>query len=998
MKKVVIGIKRANSTVNVTVTFDDDPFELLDESNKPKNEEEEQKQLISLAQSIVANKIIGHEINLDSDIKNHELRTHVLISEKKEGGLQVSYTNPYGISVLGKPLSLGKLLQDRLGTVQLTNAYGEIGAEQTLRLPQIPENILQSLQAKKAIATIAKGKRDLDKQKEEFLTKGPSEFPEPAVFPLSIKTTAVKDIDLKNAVEKLSALHGNESQLNPILKQIETVEEEIKTLEIELTELKKKEASLKDAMSEGTVASFAQTHLQTSKSELEETRKLLENKLSTLRADLSRAKSSFENHVKNNYALYEKFENGQEFTKQVMLTALYNAALDNYKELLKDTKGQPETRKKMVEIFNKHFGGIAIVDDYGKVNPIEETYKSFADTTLSEVVALANEVIKVTEPKFIETRLIEAKVHCQNQYPKHFNNLIYNDQTQTTPFIMEKSFSIFGSGTLQKININTKFDTDRDKPIQSASDPRQLRAEESKIPDKKAIEDSQSQLKKAQTQLTELEQKVRNFQRYTALIAELEAKEELAPKQKIQLDKVTESFNNARDSIITQIKDQPVDVQKYVLQNINPQLAKSVVNELPEANKKFLITVLPELTKIPEKSEIELFAEKYAVLANEIATARKNLNQIKEKDIQVEQLNQLRSALDKVNESQLDASNLEKVLEQSHTYTQNDLAVDGLIFQQQLTTAKKRLAEQIKDVEEKFESIKQANKEWLTIFESERQLLIDVESSFKEMEYQRDQSEKNKEELQRLTELATRSYMNILSEYEQINERIKLAQGAQTVEQAVILETRLAEEPKEEIVTPPTDNVSKDQNETPPTPNKGAMSGSKPETIVDRIKAIYEQYFKAVREETENLSQKEPSQWQELFKEKNAEGNLEEFKAEYLKEIASDIKKEKAVAALNEIIKLIQETEWKTGFLGSKSKINIEGKKTPVPVPNHIYEIYLKAQEGIKEPKNADLAMQAINAIATRAKSHSAKFQFLRKRDEQTQEAYDAIETHSKPR
>ncbi|WP_131777544.1 hypothetical protein [Legionella cherrii] len=993
MKKVVIGIKRANSTVNVTVTFDDDPFELLDESNKPKNADEEKEQLILLAQSIVANKIIGHEINLDPDIKNQELRTHVLISEKKEGGLQVRYTTPFGISVLETPTSLEVLLTDKVGKVELTNTYGEIPTLQKLSLSQIPETPLKMLQEDKKRAAIAKKERDLAKQKKDFLANGPSEIPNPAVFPVPRKTTAEKDIDLKNAVEKLSALYGNESQLNPILKQIGAVEEEIKTLEIELTELKKKEASLKDAMSEGTVASFAQTHLQTSKSELEETRKLLENKLSTLRADLSRAKSSFENHVKNNYALYEKFENGQEFTKQVMLTALYNAALDNYKELLKDTKGQPETRKKKVEAFNKHFGGIAIVDDYGKVNPIEETYKSFADTTLSEVVALANEVIKVTEPKFIETRLIEAKVHCEIQYSKHFNNLIYKDQTQTTPFIMEKSFPIFG--TLQKININTKFDTDWDKPIQSASDPKQLKAEESKIPDKKAIEDSQSQLKKAQTQLTELEQKVRNFQRYTALKAELEAKEELASKQKIQLDKVTESFNKARDSIITQIKDQPVDVQKYVLQNINPQLAKSVVNELPEANKKFLITVLPELTKIPEKSEIELFAEKYAVLANEIATARKNLNQIKEKDIQVEQLNQLRSALDKVNESQLDASNLEKVLEQSHTYTQNDLAVDGLIFQQQLTTAKKRLAEQIKDVEEKFESIKQANKEWLTIFESKRQSLINIESSFKEMEYQRDQSEKNKEELQRLTELATRSYMNILSEYEQINERIKLAQGAQTVEQAVILETRLAEEPKEEIVTPPTDNVSKDQNETPPTPNKGVLSPSTPKTIKDQIMQIYNEYFEEVKKETDNLSKKEPSQWQELFKEKNAEGNLEEFKAKYLKDKESDIKEEKAVAALDKIIKLIEKTEWKTGFLGSKSKINIEGKETPVP--NHIYEIYKKAIEGRDNPQQADKAMEAINAIATRAKSHSVKFEFLRKRDEQTKEAYDAIEKHSSP-
>ncbi|MCW8398419.1 hypothetical protein OQJ26_06395 [Legionella sp. PATHC038] len=49
MKMVVIVIKRPGAIVNVTVTFDDNPFELLDESDKPHNTDEEQKQLISLA-------------------------------------------------------------------------------------------------------------------------------------------------------------------------------------------------------------------------------------------------------------------------------------------------------------------------------------------------------------------------------------------------------------------------------------------------------------------------------------------------------------------------------------------------------------------------------------------------------------------------------------------------------------------------------------------------------------------------------------------------------------------------------------------------------------------------------------------------------------------------------------------------------------------------------------------------------------------------------------
>ncbi|MCW8398416.1 hypothetical protein OQJ26_06380 [Legionella sp. PATHC038] len=671
----------------------------------------------------------------------------------------------------------------------------------------------------------------------------------------------------------------------------------------------------------------------------------------------------------------------------MMITALYNAALDNYKKLLEDTRGKPQARKEMVENFNKHFAGFAKIDEYGNVNPIEETYKFFANESFLKVVALTNKVIKGNaDPKFIEKWLVEANKHCGNQYKAYFNNLIYKDTKQTIPFIMEKS--LFGYGTLQQISLNIKFGTDLKTPIQSASNSKKLEDERSKIPDEEAIGDSQSHLKTAQTKLTELERYI--------LKAKLEAKKELASKQKNQIDKVIESFNKARDSIADQIKDQPVDVQKYVLQNINPQLAKSVANKLPETNKMSLSEELPWLT-IPEESEITLLDKQYAVLANEIERASKNLSKIREEDIPGEQLD---NVLDKVNESELDASNLRKVIEQSKSYTQDDLAVDGLIFQQQLTNAKKILAEQIKDVEEKFESIKQANKEWLTTFERERQSLIDIESPFKEMEYQRNQSEKNKEALQRLTELAARSYKNILSEYQQINQRIKLAKEAQTVEQAVILETPPAppEEPKEEIVTPPTDNVSKDQNENPPTTNKGALSRRKPESRIEtKIREIYDKYFKQVKAETEKLSQKEPLQWQELFKEhKNQEGDLEDFKKEYIRDEKSKIKEEKAVSSLNEIIDLIEKTEWKIGKLGSKSKINIKGKETPVP--NHIYQIYQKAKEGIEDSKKADEAMQEINQIATRAISYSDIFGFINKRDKQTQEAYEAIELHSKPR
>ncbi|MCW8409912.1 hypothetical protein OQJ13_13110 [Legionella sp. PATHC035] len=976
MKIVVIGIKRSKSTVNVMVTFDDDPFEFLDESDKPKNAQQEQEQLISLAQSIVANKIIEHEINFSPDIANQALRTHVLISGKKEGVLQVRFTNPSGISVLEKPPSLQGLLKERLGTVALTSTYSEISALQTLALPHIP--YLQLLQEDKKRATNAKEERDLAKKKEDFLANGPSEFPAPKAFPVPRNATAEKDIDLKKAVEKLSALYGTESQLNSILKQIETVEEEIKALDTELTELKKKEAVLKETMGTNTVVSFAEGHLQTSKSELEKARMELENTLSTLRENFSKVKSSFEKHVKSNYAQYEIYENGQEFAKQVMLTALYNAALDYYDKLLKDTEKKPEIRKNRVKDFNKYFGGIAIIDEYGKVNSIEETYNSFANKTLGDVVEIANEVIKITEPKFIDKWLAKANTHWENN--SNFNNLLYRDESQKIPFKMERSFAVFGSGTLQKINLNTKFESNIESHIQKASDPTNLDA--------------------PQTKLTELEQKVTNFQRYRALKAELEATKVLASKQKNQIDEATETFNKTRDSIVNQIKGQPEDVQKHVLQNINSQLAKSVLNELPEANKKLLITVLPELTKIPEKSEIELLAEKYAVLANEIATAVENLNQIKKEDIQVEQLNQLRSALDKVKESQLDERNMEKVIELRDSYTKDDLSVDSLIFQQQLFNAKKILAEQIRDVEKKFESIKQANKEWLTTFESERQSLNRVANSFDEIDYQHKQSEQNKAELQRLTELATRSYMNILSEYEQIIARIKLAQGSQTVEVPVTVEAPQRVIPEQadppETVRKKNKTPPPEISETPPTPNKGAISRSKPESTIEaRIRAIYENYFKEVRVETQNLSQKDSSTWQELFTVQNAEGSLEEFKIKYIKEQESKIKEEKAVASLDKIINLIEETQWKTGLLGSKSKIKINDKERPVP--KHICEIYKKAIEGRDNPQQADEAMSEINAIATKAISHSVKFQFLRKRDEQTQEAYDAIEAHSKP-
>lgn len=998
---VVIVIERPGSKVDVTVTFDDNPFELLDESDKPQNADEEQKQLISLAQSIVAKKIDDRDIDFEHFIPEQKLRTHVLISGKKDGILQVKYTTPFGISRLDTPPSLETALKSKTSTAKLASTYGEIGAEQTLRLPRTPEDFLQILQGDKQRAATSKKQRDLAKQKEEFLTKGPIKFPDPAVFPASIKTTAEKDIDLKKAVEKLSALYGEQSELNSVREQIVDVETQIEELEKELTQLKKKEALLNDTMSQDTMLSFAQSHLQTSKSELEEARKLLENTVSTLRANLSKAKSSFEKHVKSNYALYEKYENAQEFTKQVMLTALYNAALDNYKKLLEDTKGKPQARKEMVENFNEHFAGFARIDEYGNVNPIEETYKLFANESFLKVVELTNKVIKGNaEPKFIEKWLAEANKHCGNQYKAYFNNLIYKDTKQTIPFIMEKS--LFGYGTLQQISLNIKFGTDLKTPIQSASDSKKLKDERSKIPDEKAIGDSQLHLKTAQTKLTALEQKVTNFQRYIALKAELEAKKVLASNQKKQIDEVTESFNKARDSIANQIQHLPADVQKHVLQNIKPQLAKAVFNQLSETNRESLIKVLPWLTAIPEESDIKLVAQKYEVLSKEIATASKNLSQIKEEDIRGEQLDNL---LAKVKESELDESTLNEVIKQSDSYTQDDLSVDYLIFQQQLINAKKILEEQIQDVEKKLETLNQANvsKEWLTTFEGERRSLIGIVSSFDDIEYQPNQTEKNKEELQRLTQLAIRSHEKILSEYQQINERIKSSQESQTVQQSVVLETP---QPVISENTEPSPPRSKKQikpppqgtSETPPTPNKGALSRRKPEsTIETKIREIYDKYFEQVKAETEKLSQKEPLKWQELFKEhKNQEGDLEDFKKEYIRDEESKIKEEKAVDSLNEIIDLIEKTEWKTGLFGSKSKIKINEKDTKVP--NHIYEIYQQAKKGIQEPKEADRAMNEINKIATRAISYSDKLQFFRKRDEQTQQAYEAIVSHSKPR
>ncbi|RUR18780.1 hypothetical protein ELY20_16380 [Legionella qingyii] len=611
MKTVVVSIKRSvnskDQVTNVVVTFDDNPFQFLDELDKPQNADAEQQQLISLAQSIVAEKISGNEIDLT--IGNPTLRTHVLISGKKNGALLVDYTFPHGVHCLDtsstKP-NLETLLQDKFPKATLSDNYSEMGAEQTLMLPQIPEYILDILRDRKNSAAAAKEKRNLAKQKEEFLTKGPLKFPDPVAFPASIKTTAKGDINLKNVVGKLSTLYGEQSKLNSVHQQIEAIEKEIEALEKQLTELKEREASLGEAMGKDTrVASFAKSNLQASRTEVQQTKVLVEKTISIFRANLSETKKSFSEHVTNNYSQYELYENTLEFTKKVMLAALYNAALDNYKQIIDGTKGNAANREKKIQEFNRNFAEIANIDEYGNVNPIESTYKYFADKSLLDVVTFTNEVIKKcnrSELSVIQARLEGANKHCVNQYKTRFNDLIYTDAAKKMPFIMEKS--LLGFGWLQKINLNIELEYSLNSTIQSAFAPEKIDNASSKIPNQKDIGEQQSVLKTAQTKLADIEQKVRNFKRYIELKDKIEERKILASNQKQQIDEVRQSFNKVRDSIVDQIKDQPLEVQQYVLENIKPQFAKSVLSQLSENSRKTLAKNLPLLATTSEALRI----------------------------------------------------------------------------------------------------------------------------------------------------------------------------------------------------------------------------------------------------------------------------------------------------------------------------------------------------------------------------------------------------------
>lgn len=316
-----------------------------------------------------------------------------------------------------------------------------------------------------------------------------------------------------------------------------------------------------------------------------------------------------------------------------------------------------------------------------------------------------------------------------------------------------------------------------------------LASESSKIPEKDAIGAQQSALQTAATKLTNVDQKVKNFQRYIELNDKLEARKVLASNQKRQIDKVTEYFNKVRDSIVDQIKDQPLEVQQYVLNNIEPQLAKSVFNQLSENNRMYLAKGLPWLAEASEASDIQRLTKKYEALATEILIAEENLNKIKEKDIRVEQLEELGSALDKVGENVLEQRELQRVIEQSKSYENDDLFIqDYLVFQKQLTDAKEILAKQIQDAEKKFELLTQVNasEEQLETFNIVRQSLKEMSSSFDNTEYQRNKPEQNTEELQRLTNMATSMYERLLDDYKRIDERIKSEQEASIAQEQMI--------------------------------------------------------------------------------------------------------------------------------------------------------------------------------------------------------------------
>ncbi|WP_392537761.1 hypothetical protein [Legionella sp. 227] len=1006
MKSVVVSIERPGKfkvlpiVVNVAVTFDDNPFEFLDERDKPVATT---KELELIAQSIVAQKINSGELKLYDG--RQELRTHVLISGKKDGAYQVDYTVSDGIvrhdippvepNTSPSKSILQSALEEKYTAAQckVKSTYEELEEKQTWKLPVIPEAISNLMQMDKGRAAKNKKERDLAQEKEDFLSKGPRKFPDAVPFPAAIKIIKKGDVYLEDAVKKMNAFYGKKSLLEPTHNQIAIIEQAIEGLEQQLSKLKKREIALNEVISKDPrIATFSQDNLHTPRKELQETRRSLENKISALRVQLSAAKNSFEEHVSDKYSRYTNYENTMKFTKQVILTALYNAALDYYKQILDETEGNVEKRKAKIKEFNESFAGIAKIDEYGKVNPIEETYNNFAKDSLKEVATFTNELLKkcstgISSRKVdvIEAQLQKANQHCVDEYKKHYGDMAYTDAKQKMPFIMEKNLL----NRLKNISLNVQFESNLEYAIQAASDPDTLSDEWSKIPKGDTIVDQRSILGKAHTDLTDLDHKVKNFQRYLELKDELEAKKALALEQKQQIDAASKSLDTVRQSITGQITGKPVDVQKYVLEHIDPNLAKSVFNSLPKKEREDLRGVLALDRINPAENEIDALAQKHETLATALATAKGSLSQIKEEDIQVDQLERLRSALSEVKNKALDQRKLEKVRGHSKSYAENNLFVqDYLAFKVQLEDAKGILAKQIAEAREKYDGLKKENL-------SEKQLLFintvlvgleHMESSFNDIDYQRDKPLQSREELQRIANMATIEYDKFLVEFGRLNKVIKEAQ-------------RVAQQPE---IFPESKRNNEQQTPSPPSIMKEDEPNAKkrklnprtpPPTIEFRIREIYKEYGTKVTEGIKKLESdlQDQSILRRLFQEHKAAEKgqtLNDFKQAHSSEQKSVIRNENAVIAIGEIKKLIEDTKWKVK-LGPLTGKEIEVDGEPKIVPPHIFKIYQEAKFGMADPRKAAEAMENINQIATKASP--ANFFKKLMRDEQTTKAYETI-------
>ncbi|WP_419420560.1 hypothetical protein ACNVED_04455 [Legionella sp. D16C41] len=122
---------------------------------------------------------------------------------------------------------------------------------------------------------------------------------------------------------------------------------------------------------------------------------------------------------------------------------------------------------------------------------------------------------------------------------------------------------------------------------------------------------------------------------------------------------------------------------------------------------------------------------------------------------------------------------------------------------------------------------------------------------------------------------------------------------------------------------------------------------------------------------------------------------FEEFKRDISSKKEKEIKQQSTIDLLKNIKTLIEQTPWKVGKWGSKSEIEVDGKL--IKVPNHIYKIYEKAKAGIDTPQLASEALTEISKIAEKAVNDKPLlFSSYRKRDKQTQEAYDSIVNQTK--